>query len=156
VYKVHCNSKSILIDIGFNIGATSLFFAQYENVEHIYAFEPFKETYKQALYNLELNKNFQNKITTYNYGLFDKAETKNILYSSKSTYSMSVLPENPQYGVSKKYMHYSPVILKPADKEISNIISKTKNKIILKMDCEGCEYAIIDLLNKSGILKDID
>jgi FkbM family methyltransferase len=156
VYKVHCNSKSILIDIGFNIGATSLFFAQYENVEHIYAFEPFKETYEQAVDNLKLNKNLQNKITAYNYGLSDKEEIKNVLYSKKRSGSMSVMSDFYHSELKVKDMHLSKVTLKAADKEISNIISKTTNQIILKMDCEGSEYAIIDLLNKSGVLKDID
>ena len=75
-YKINFNSKAIVIDIGLNIGASALFFSQYENIEHIYAFEPFKETYEQAIDNLKLNKNLQNKITGHNYGLSDITEIK--------------------------------------------------------------------------------
>jgi FkbM family methyltransferase len=154
-YNIGFNSKAVVIDIGLNVGVSALFFSQYENIEHIYAFEPFKETYEQALYNLELNKTLKDKVSTYNYGLLDKDEIIDVLYSSKVTISMSVIPDSPQYGISKKYMNYTSVILKSASREISSILLKT-NKIILKMDCEGSEYTIIDSLNKSGVLKDID
>jgi FkbM family methyltransferase len=157
-YKILFHSKAILIDIGLNIADTYLFFSQYENIEHIYAFEPFKETYEQALYNLNLNRISQDKITAYNYGLLGKDEDRSVLYSPKFTNGMSIINENSQFGVSKKNMYYQSVILKSADREISNIISKTnKNiKIILKIDCEGSEYEIIDSLNRSGILKRVD
>jgi FkbM family methyltransferase len=147
-YKIISNSKAIVIDIGLNIGASALFFSQYENIEHIYAFEPFKETYEQAVDNLKLNKNLQNKITAYNYGLSDKEEIKNVLYSKKRSGSMSVMSDFYHSELKVKDMHLSKVTLKAADKEISNIISKTTNQIILKIDCEGSEYAIIDSLKK--------
>ncbi|MDR3307063.1 MAG: FkbM family methyltransferase [Endomicrobium sp.] len=156
LYKINFNYNAIVIDIGLNIGTAAVFFAQNKNIEHIYAFEPFKETYEQAESNLNLNKALKDKITIYNYGLSGKDETKNALYSSKMTIYMSVLSENQKNFVSKKDMSYCTVVLKSADKEISDIIYNTKRKIILKMDCEGSEYEIFDSLNRSGVLKRID
>jgi FkbM family methyltransferase len=155
-YKINFDQDAIVIDIGLNIGTVSLFFAQYKNIKHIYAFEPFKETYEQAIDNLNLNKDLKNKITAYNYGLSDKDEIKKVLYSSKITMAMSVLSESQKGCIREKDMSYSSVVLKSASKEIGNIISNTKHKIILKMDCEGSEYKIFDSLNRSGTLKHID
>jgi FkbM family methyltransferase len=155
-YKINFDHNAIVIDIGLNIGTAALFFAKYKNIEHIYAFEPFKETYEQAMSNLNLNKALKDKITIYNYGLSGKDETKNILYSPKMTMVMSVSSENQKNFIREKDMSYSPVVLKPADRGISNIINNTKHKIILKMDCEGSEYENFESLNKGGVLKRID
>jgi FkbM family methyltransferase len=164
-YKINFDHKAIVIDIGLNIGTTSLFFAQYKNIDHIYAFEPFKETFEQAMSNINLNKNLKDKITVYNYGLSDKDEVKVINYSQKFSGSMSVLSENSNIDYKSKHMHLSTVHLKSAGKEIQNIISLPSppplthtytHKIILKMDCEGSEYKIFDSLNKSNTIKCID
>jgi FkbM family methyltransferase len=156
-YNININHDAIVIDIGLNIGTTSLFFAQYKNIKHIYAFEPFKDTYEQAMFNINLNKNLKDKITIYNYGLSDKDEVKDISYSQKFSGSMSVLSENSNIHFKSKDMHLSTVHLKSAEKEIQNIISNnTKHKIILKMDCEGSEYSIINSLNEYMVLRNID
>jgi FkbM family methyltransferase len=126
-YKININHDAIVIDIGLNIGTASLFFAQYKNIKHIYAFEPFKETYEQAMFNLNLNKDLKDKITVYNYGLSDKDEVTDIIYSQKFSGSMSALSKNQNMNYKSKDMHLSTVYLKSAEKEIQKIISNTKN-----------------------------
>ena len=56
-FSVPGNKKKIVIDIGSNIGASCVYFARFNNVEEIYGYEPFAETYKLALYNLSKYKN---------------------------------------------------------------------------------------------------
>jgi len=43
------NKKIALIDIGMNVGVTSLFYASQEKVEKVFSFEPFTPTFNMAL-----------------------------------------------------------------------------------------------------------
>ena len=51
-----------------------------DKVKKVYSFEPFKKTYERALKNIELNGK-STKIYTYNIGLSDHNEIKNIEYN---------------------------------------------------------------------------
>ncbi|MCL2389474.1 MAG: FkbM family methyltransferase [Elusimicrobia bacterium] len=162
IYKVSLKNDTIVIDIGYHIGSAALYFALNKNVEHIYSFEPFKENFAHAAYNLSLNPSLAKKITAYNYGLSDKDETFDISYTaSASDYATTC--KDLEKDVLKACNAVNPevlkskVVLKRADEEISRIINLHPNKkIILKANCEGAEYAIFDLLNQKGILKNID
>lgn len=58
--------RVICIDIGMNIGLASLYFTLNDNIEKIYVFEPFQETYKIALKNFNLNdEKIRSKIIPY-------------------------------------------------------------------------------------------
>ena len=64
-YNLNITKESILIDIGMNRAAASLLFATNENIEKIYAYEPFKPTFEMAKKNLNLNPEFSKKIMKY-------------------------------------------------------------------------------------------
>ncbi|MES1198160.1 MAG: hypothetical protein ABUL41_02680, partial [Chitinophagaceae bacterium] len=49
IYAYKFNKKLIAIDIGMNVGFASLFFSANDNIEKVYSFEPFEETYLLAL-----------------------------------------------------------------------------------------------------------
>lgn len=55
-YNINCPTNSIVIDIGLNVGMATLFFANKEFVSKVYAFEPDKNVYEKALYNIGLNE----------------------------------------------------------------------------------------------------
>jgi FkbM family methyltransferase len=160
-YDISLNGSAVLIDIGFNIGAASVFFAKMPNIECIYSYEPFQKTYEQGLYNLELNPGLADKITVYPYGLSDANKNFEMPYSPKAASAMTVIPQNIEYiererGLNEKSMSKTSVELKNAAEEISCVIAKhSGKKIILKMDCEGSEYAIMQSLTDKGILKNI-
>ena len=65
-YNFLANEKTIVFDIGMNIGIASIFFANKINVSKVYGFEPVEETYKQAIKNLEYNPKLKDKIETFN------------------------------------------------------------------------------------------
>jgi len=55
MYKFSNDEKSVIIDIGANIGISCLYFSRLFNVLKIYAFEPVGMSYQQAMLNMSLN-----------------------------------------------------------------------------------------------------
>ena len=145
--------KYIVIDVGMNTAMAALYFAQNSWVTKVYGYEPFKETYLQAIQNIELNSNeIQNKILTYNYGLDNKASTKQINYCAEVSGGMST-----EYETSIMSANTTQVILKKAELVLEEIIkTHSNNKILLKVDCEGSEYSIFTDLFNSKLLNNID
>ncbi len=68
IYGVVFGSPSVIVDVGFNVGFASLFFARHPLVSTLYGFEPLVPTFKQGLKNISFNS-FSGKIQVYNYGL---------------------------------------------------------------------------------------
>jgi FkbM family methyltransferase len=155
--------KYLMIDIGLNIGLTTLHLASQENITRIYSFEPFGPTYLQAKRNLELNPELKKKITIYNFGLEDQARTATIAYNPVSPGSMSSITD--LYKDEKK-LRREKIILKKASVVLKPIIAgKKKNgqkkseqkaeKIFLKIDCEGAELKILNDLATANLLKKV-
>lgn len=65
---------NVILDIGANIGITSLFFASLNSKGKIYAFEPHPDTFQRLVENIQIN-NFEN-IRTYPMGAGSKNETR--------------------------------------------------------------------------------
>lgn len=133
--------NTVVVDFGMNVGAASLFFASHPNVEKVYGFEPFSDTYASALENIKLNdKIIQEKIQTFPYAVSDFEGDREIAvlteFSGRRTTEINLL-EN----VSDKRtttVHYC-----EADKVLRGIIAGNEQKhIIIKMDVEGSEFAI--------------
>ena len=145
-------SNYIMIDIGLNIGITSLHFAMKNNIRKIYAYEPFKFTYDQALNNFELNQSISSKIIPNNFGLSNKNEQLDFFYNKKLPGAMSTTRE----VFNNEKLEKEKVVLKDVKKVLEPIFAKHDEKIFVKMDCEGAEYLILPRLNESKLLTDID
>ena len=61
-YGFFFNEKSIVVDVGLNVGFASLFFALNQNVAQVYSYEPFKPTIEQAQKNISMNADLEKKI----------------------------------------------------------------------------------------------
>lgn len=73
IYNINFLPGTVVIDMGMNIGAASLYFAGQENVVRVYGFEPFPDTYHRACENIALNPaKIRNKIETYNVAVTDQ------------------------------------------------------------------------------------
>ena len=92
-YDFFVNEPYIMIDIGFNIGITSLYFARNENIKQIYGFEPFRPTYEQGLKNLELNPELARKIKLFDFGLGSSDKILEIDYNPDLPGSMSTVSD---------------------------------------------------------------
>lgn len=142
-----------LIDIGMNVGITTMFYASQPNVRKVFSFEPFSPTYKLALHNIQLNELYASKVETNNYGLCKEDATMVVNYSlrQKGRMRLSGLPEtsNTIAGNFKK----ESIALKSVTAAFSEIRENTGGCLVVcKMDCEGAEYEIIDSLYKSEML----
>ena len=114
-----------IIDIGANNADTALYFAK--NGANVIAFEPVKHIYELGLENIELNPNLKNKIQYINKAVGGKKGTMNITTRSIKAY----VDENDSYEID--------VIT------IEDIINEYNFPYdVLKMDCEGCEFEIIN------------
>jgi FkbM family methyltransferase len=155
VYNVAINQNYEVIDVGMNVGFTSLFFAQKENCLGIHAYEPFKNTYEQAVANIGLNPGFKSKIQTFNYGLGISDKKMAVSYDFTIKGNMGIYGV-PEYLIDdKQNLSIENIVIKNAAEIISPVIESIKrnrNKIVLKMDCEGSEYDIIESLTKANLL----
>jgi FkbM family methyltransferase len=163
-YNIYGFDRSVVIDVGMNKGIASMHFAAMNDVDIVYAFEPFKSTYKMALRNFSLNpKEIVDKIKPYNFGLgkHDEERVINIVNLDATGDNSTVIP-NDEYpdcyinSDSKCDINVS-VIIKNAATEVKSIIeANTGKQIICKIDTEGSEYEIIDILSKRGVIEHID
>ncbi|MDE1767792.1 MAG: FkbM family methyltransferase [Candidatus Micrarchaeota archaeon] len=131
-YKRLNVDKKTVLDIGANIGDSSVYFAL-KGADHVYAFEPYPYSYDIARKNISKNK-LGNKITLINAACGIERQLK----------------------IEKKYKNVCGTPLKTFQSgskinvySLESVVKKYNIKNgILKCDCEGGEYDIF--LNASG------
>lgn len=145
-------SDTIVVDIGVNIGISSIFFASKPNVKKVVGFEPLSEMFNMAQKNVELNiPEIKNKIEIYNIGLSNCDAKKRFNYSRKFPTTFSIC------GVESVSPEDELIEIRPADEILKPIFNKySHNQIVVKMDCEGAEYEIFESLDKADLLRNID
>ncbi|HEX8041793.1 MAG TPA: FkbM family methyltransferase [Chryseosolibacter sp.] len=151
-YNFDLPDRCVAIDIGMNVGIASLFFASRSTVDKVFAFEPLRPTFQQAKVNFGLNKSLSDKIQAVNYGLGDQSGelTVDYDYSNKgqigvrgTTFVRSTLQQ-----VEKQL-----IVIREASLEVKRILSQHAGQVfILKVDCEGSEYPILQDLFRHGLL----
>lgn len=163
-YYINNGKKDVVIDVGMNIGDSTLFFLNNDNVDTIYAYEPFIDTFNEAKENL---KSFldSNRLKMFQFGLSSETCSKKIRFQRSMSCGQSTNEDinNIAYadyrkmGLIEGEISEEKIILKDVVPIFENIISQHKGKnIVLKMDCEGEEYGIIKRLNEYNILEKID
>jgi len=149
-YKFQMSPKSqyLVLDIGMNVGISSLYFSNHDQVEKVYGFEPFKPTYSLAKLNFKLNKPLASNIIAHNFGLGYKKECLKVKFDPHNKGINSSLFDNPR--IQNEYQER--ILIKPAYDVISEIIEQNPRKeFILKIDTEGAEYEIIRSLFSNRI-----
>jgi FkbM family methyltransferase len=133
VYRILPIKGKVVIDIGANIGDSSIYFAL-RGAAKVIAVEPFPHNYEMARKNIVLN-NFSDKISLILAGCSPNAGYINIPNIVKSGIESYTYGE-PEYKPGKKVPSLT----------LENILKAFNiqdGETILKMDCEGCEYATI-------------
>ena len=120
-----------VIDIGANIADSALYFAL-RGATRIICLEPFPKNYELAEKNIKLN-NFSNTISLILAGCSNKREKINI----DPTYQSGILSKLEDFRVGIE------VPLLTLKDILSDYNLPCDGSLILKMDCEGCEYETI-------------
>lgn len=153
-YNFLSPEKCVLIDIGANVGMASIFFSKLEHVDKIYAFEPVQDTYDIALKNVK-NNNIKKIIRFSNYGLGNSDREEKFLFNRKArgNFGMRVKSnETPNDSLETRS-----IFIKKASEEIDLILKENPDyRIVIKMDCEGAEYEILEDLHNSSLISKID
>lgn len=158
-YNINYSNGEVVIDIGLNIGDSALYFAMQDKVTNVYGFEPFKETFKQAQRNIKRNKNISEKIKIYQYGMGKEDKKIEITYNPNMSCGMSTDVTSNEHAICN-YLEWGLIDTEKSKisnveiKNVSNIVKSImdnhlKECYILKMDCEGAEYEIIQKLSDS-------
>lgn len=156
-YTFISNSKAIVIDIGANVGITSLFFSLFDYVDKIYGFEPVKDTFEQAQYNLILNAKIHKVEWIKNIGLGRNSRKELFLFDKYCKGNTGLRGKSSPSYANNDNAREREVQIEEATLEISKIIKEKKGrKVIVKMDCEGGEYEILENLYETGMINQID
>jgi len=153
-YAFSIKKEAVCIDIGMNVGMASLFFASLPNVVEVYSFEPFQAPSERARQNFALNPDLARKINVNDYGLSGKTEDMSVQYDSSETISVSI-----HHGSSSKDAQTTHIKVVEAAEELGPLIRQAKRRglaLVLKIDCEGSEFAIVKSLHEAGLLVDCD
>jgi FkbM family methyltransferase len=156
IYEISLNQKNIVVvDIGMNVGVASIYFANMNCVDKVYGYEPFPNTFNEALMNISLNDKISHKINPFNIGVSSVTCEKSITQFNSGLLSASTLDNYNSNG--KVDNNKISVKLMSVNELITKVTSENPNsKILLKIDCEGEEYGIFDALNTTNDLDNVD
>jgi len=129
VYRILPVKGKVVLDIGANIGDSSIYFAL-RGAGKVIAVEPFPDNHEMARTNVGLN-NFSDKISVILAGCSADPGYINISDGFKSGIASHTFDHDYKPG-----MNVPSLTLENILKEYNIQDSET----ILKMDCEGCEY----------------
>jgi FkbM family methyltransferase len=155
MYNIDVATPVVVVDIGMNVGIASLFIAKNMKAS-VFAFEPFCETYQAALSNFALNADVSDLIRPHNFGIGTASASIETLYCPEASGDCGIIPIPQEYCQGRK-TKTEIIKLKP----ISDIFDLIRNDfpekgIVLKIDCEGSEYEIVQSLYRSDRLKYVE
>ena len=155
-YNLLSNENFVVFDIGMNIGISSLFFALQKNVTQIYSFEPVVPTYNQAVYNRNLNPSCAAKIAAFNFGLGGATRVEKVLYNAQAKGNCGIRLD-ASLVLDKNNAAEIEIQIKNIGEILPDLLAKHANqKKVLKIDCEGAEYEILEKLSQLNLLADVD
>jgi FkbM family methyltransferase len=154
IYRFQPTKDCIVIDIGANVGVSSLFFAEMDRVKRVISYEPFTPTYEEMLKNVALNPETRHKITAVNEGLGKDNATLTVDFCPTHTTVSSV--NGPIVNTGNRPLVKETIKIRAAVDIVREVIKENSSlELVLKIDCEGSEYEIIDALQAAGLLASV-
>ncbi|MDD2678275.1 MAG: FkbM family methyltransferase [Candidatus Nanoarchaeia archaeon] len=132
--------KSIILDVGAQIGVFSNYISKKYPNSTVYSFEPMKDNFKLLKENIELNNN--KNVVAINKALFNYSGECYINIDDNNSGGHSLIIK------SKKREKIKTISFDDFIKE-----NKIKKIELLKLDCEGSEYGILFKSKKDNIKK---
>ncbi len=150
LYDLRVDEDLVVVDVGMNVGIATLFFASWSNVKAVFGYEPLPDTFLQATHNFSINPSLSSKINPVRSGISDyngkirvpAAVSGSAVFSTDPTF---IAAHGMASGteVEVDIMHIGSVL-----ESINQQFPGTR--VLLKLDCEGEEYRIVDYLSASG------
>jgi len=158
VYELWIDRPAVVWEIGGNVGFASLYFAQQPWIREVVSFEPFKPTYAQALRNLALNPAATSRIDARACGIAasDRRQQLDYQYQWKGhAGTAGTIAHVVAAGLtSEAACVREEVVLRSAPSVLEEIAAAHPGTdLVAKIDCEGCEYEIVDALDQRGLLR---
>ena len=147
-YNFRIDRPVCAIDVGMNLGLATLQFAAKAEVAEVHSFEPFAATYARALANIALNPAIAGKITPYRLGLSDHDRDGTVLAATHGV-SGAMMTLDVEGGTPTQ------LSLRDAGPLLAPIIEAACARgmeIVMKVDCEGSEFAVFESLERAGLL----
>lgn len=151
LYSFESAGPFLVIDVGANIGASSLFFADTYDAK-VVAFELVPSTAEIAERNIARNPDLARKITLNRYGLTDRGFDTEIPASVAYRPSNSLYLALPKPGSATERVEARDIgaVLPELLKTLGS------RKLVVKIDAEGAEYEILHRLAEAKLLDRID
>ncbi len=150
-YSFSTNIKCNVIDVGMNIGYASLFFSSLPNVNKVYSFELVEETFQRAENNFRLNNELSKKIIAHSFGLSIEDKELTIPYAHPGSVGASIINNLTLENDDRS----SIVKVKDIIQVFTKLLETDQMPLIVKFDCEGSEYELIDAIESAGLFKHI-
>lgn len=141
IYNLLFSRPSIVVDIGMNVGLTTICFANQPDVV-VVGYEPCEKKFKQALHNISLNPKLCEKIHTVKSSVSDaKFQTIAIFLPTTTDPSVGVTT-GEEYGMGPKF-EYEEIEIEDAAEALNSVITQyPKHDVIVKIDLERSDYHI--------------
>lgn len=139
--------ETLVFDIGANVGFAAMAFAVLYPKVQVYGFEAFEKTFLRAMANLDANPKIKERIHLYCQALSD--------HTASETWKLG-----DNAGTSGQFADSGCLVqveVQSASAALVPIADAHPGwRCVIKMDCEGGEYAILKDWEESGFYKRID
>jgi FkbM family methyltransferase len=141
IYNMLFSGPAVVLDIGMNVGLTSLYFASQPNTV-VVAYEPCEKQYNQALRNISLNPGLSDKIRPCKVGISDSNFKSIAMYPPKITSQPGLFDPHTNNGMGPKF-EYEEIDIEDAADILDAITTDYPGRdVVVKIDFEHPEYHI--------------
>ena len=130
-----------IIDIGANVGVFSLYMAQRFHNAQIHAFEPGRDAFSRLLINIKANSDLGGRINPFFAAV--GAESATITFFTPEGHLTN---SSLDAKFAEKFGKLNAVIAQVAPKVMFEELLQPENKILVKIDAEGAEPAVLQQL----------
>lgn len=161
-YSINNGREDVVLDVGMNIGDTVLYFLNKRNVRKVYGYEPFRETYEDAVENLQDYLQCTEQVEVFPYGISNENAGRVIGFNRDMTCGQSTIPSIREEAYA---WYHGEGLAKIENEEQEKIQVRDAAEVfrpimeeyvgcnmVLKMNCEGEEYAILERLASEQLL----
>jgi FkbM family methyltransferase len=156
IYNIVGADETVIIDVGANVGTASLYFAALPQVEKVYAYEIFPQTALLAQANLNRNPDLAAKIQLTALGLASHHGEYELDYDPKVKGHAGLFGILGTASDGRKDQKQSVEVIDVVEAITLARSEHPRSRLIVKLDCEGAEYSILERLKDSGAIHGID